>query len=251
MKLIKSIFKKNNIDSTRDDISVILRAIKQGITDFGLEPTLGDGYVSLGSQQRILVPEFDVWKHETNRGWICHASFLFQLNPEIKESWVLDCASGVGNTKTKALEDAALAWVTTTSPTVLSLLKSAPMYGASKLKPNDPEGFLNWEAFSGPLYLRGDDEPRKILGDHITENPVIPKLATIINQDIDSDMLVGIRLFWGPSNDGSCARVAINDVEHAKATEKLKELSSTFPEAGKHAMFGQFILLLKQVHDET
>jgi hypothetical protein len=129
----------------------------------------------------------------------------------------------------------------------LSLLLKEASFDAVLLAPDDTDGFPGWEGFSGPFLMRGSDERKEKIVNFLREEPILPKLAEVLEPDFPTPMLVGIRIFWGHNGEQVDARVAINDIEHQKATDCLVSIMSEFAESGEFATFGQFILLLQKV----
>lgn len=247
MKFIKRLFAKSELM----ELDLALNYVHENFVSNDINSNKNGSCVKIFNQPEIYVTELDSWKHESQENWLAHGVIEFRLNPENPDSWVVDCATGIGESKEEAIRNFVDNWFIFTAPAPLSLLRKEASFDAVLLSPDDADGFPGWEGFSGPFLLRGSDERKNKLVNFLRENPLLPKLADILEPDFPAPMLVGIRIFWGHSGNAVDARVAINDQEHKMATDKLIEMMSDFAVGGEFSTVGQFILLLQKVEVEN
>jgi hypothetical protein len=249
VKFIDKLFsrKNNNSNSIR---SVAIKRIAEKLSQNEIPCKLESNFVSVYEQPQIHISTMESWQHENGKDWMAHGLFQFQLNPERSDSWIVDCATGVGSTRDEAIQDMADNWFIATAPAPLSLLNMKACYNATLLSPDGPDSFPGWEGFSGPFCMRGTEDSKTTIVEHLRNNPVLPKLASLLEPDFPAPMLIGIRLFWGYSDNKICGRVAINEVDHKAATDMLLEIMREIPIKNGSATFGQFVLLMQKVQSE-
>ncbi|MCW8876142.1 MAG: DUF6348 family protein [Kangiellaceae bacterium] len=245
MKIIKKLFSssKNNEDK---NLLTALGFIDEHFKKLEIDTELQGSFLRVYRQPEIHITKLDIQSHDNSNSWLAHGVVEFRLNPERSDSWVIDCAIGIGETREEALKNFSENWCVFTAPAPLSLLLKEASFDAVLLAPNDSDGFPGWEGFSAPFLMRGSDERKNKIVNFLREEPVLPKLAELLEPDFPAPMLVGIRIFWGHNGDRVDARVAINDIEHPKATERLVNIMTEFAEQGEFATFGQFVLLLQK-----
>lgn len=246
MKFFENVFSSSK-KKENENLSIVLEFIGSHFRELEIKAELQDSYLRIYNQPEIHVTQLDIQPHANSKNWLAHGVVEFRLNPERSDSWIVDCVTGIGESREEALQNFSENWCVFTAPAPLSLLLKEASFDAVLLAPDDTDGFPGWEGFSAPFLMRGSDERKNKIVNFLREEPILPKLAEVLEPDFPTPMLVGIRIFWGHSGEQVDARVAINDIEHKKATDCLVSIMSEFAEIGEFATFGQFVLLLQKV----
>jgi hypothetical protein len=191
-------------------------------------------------------PEIIVQRVELSQArppvWIAHADIPFSLNPERPETQIDDCATGWAETREKAVESAAHAWVQITAPPVFSLLQSSPAYGADWFPVGDATGLPGWNVFAGPYGFRGDPEEWRRLETHLRRHPLLPVLSGPILGGFLRPYLNYVKLYRGYSGSEWFSDGFINGVRDQALTNKL--LGLRWPEIRQFASATLFAIAM-------
>lgn len=246
MNFFKNIFTSSK-KRENEDQSIVLGFIGNHLKELEIKTESKDSFLRIYNQPEIHVTQLNIQPHANSKNWLAHGVVEFRLNPDRSDSWIVDCTTGIGESRKDALHNFAKNWCVFTAPAPLSLLLKEASFEAVLLAPDDTDGFPGWEGFSAPFLIRGSDERKNKIVNFLREEPILPKLVDLLEPDFPAPMLVGVRIFWGHNGEQVDARVAINDIEHQKATERVVSIMSEFAERGEFATFGQFVLLLQKV----
>lgn len=216
-----------------------LRAVKLPIEQDADGLRIGEG------PSRVQVQQVHVWQHETGKVWLSHLEIVFALNPARAETLLIDCATGWGDTAEIAIAAAVEAICKTSVPPIFSLLYSQPVLDAEFFPPDDPLGFLGWEAFSSPYVCKGQPEATSQLIQYVQQAPLLAQVAHLLEAALDKPMLNTVRLYVGFDGHNYHAECRINNELNEVGKAALLKLE--LPQLEQFASISQFLLLLRKV----
>jgi hypothetical protein len=107
-----------------------------------------------------------------------------------------DCISGFGQTVEDQAKSAATIWASTTAPALLELKYSRQGKYADHYQFDDKYGFTGWHSICGAIMGYGHGESPQKLQDWWLNNPILPSLASVLNDSLDEQNApYGIKIF--------------------------------------------------------